>query len=269
MTRVRLVASDLDGTVIRPDGTMSARTLAAFAACEERGVDVVFVTGRPTRWMAPVARETGHRGIAVCSNGAVVYDLGAERVVRTRALSGEDVRGAVAALRAVLPGAAFALETLAGFRREPGFLPRHELARAVPAGTLEELLQDDPTVVKLLCRDGTSTADPMLALARPALHGIAEPVHSNSADSMVEIAALGVSKASTLAEVAAERSIDPAEVVAFGDMPNDVPMLRWAGLGVAVADAHPEALEAAAEVAPPCEQDGVAQVLERLLAHSP
>ena len=82
----------------------------------------------------------------------------------------------------------------------------------------------------------------------------------------IEIAALGVSKASTLALIAETRQIDPADVVAFGDMPNDVPMLRWAGRGYAMADGHAEAIEAADDVAPPCEQDGVAQVLERLLA---
>jgi hydroxymethylpyrimidine pyrophosphatase-like HAD family hydrolase len=91
-------------------------------------------------------------------------------------------------------------------------------------------------------------------------------VHSDAADSLLEIAALGVSKASTLAVLAEEQGLGPQDVVAFGDMPNDVPMLRWAGLGVAVADAHPEALAAASLVAPACSDDGVAQVVERLLA---
>jgi hypothetical protein len=83
---------------------------------------------------------------------------------------------------------------------------------------------------------------------------------------MLEIAAIGVSKASTLAEVAAGRGIPAEDVVAFGDMPNDVPMLRWAGLGFAMADGHPEAIAAADKTAPPCHDDGVAQVQERLLA---
>jgi hypothetical protein len=124
-------------------------------------------------------------------------------------------------------------------------------------------------VVKVLCRDETSTADPMLRTARAVLRGLAEPVHSDRNGSMVEIAALGVSKASTLAELAVERGVDPEDVVAFGDMPNDVPMLHWAGRGVAVADGHPEALAAADEIAPACVEDGVAQVLERLLPAGP
>jgi len=263
---MRVVASDLDGTIVRSDGTVSERTLAALRACERGGIDIVFVTGRPPRWMAPVARATGHTGIAVCGNGAVVYDLAAERIVRTRGLTVEAVRATVIALRKALPEAVFALETVAGYRREPQFLPHHEAAAAAMAAPIDELLADDPVVLKVLCRDETSTADPMLAAARSVLDGIAEPCHSNTSGSMLEMSAIGVSKASTLADLVAERGVGPQDVVAFGDMPNDVPMLRWAGRGYAMADGHPEAIAAADATAPPCEQDGVAQVLEVLLA---
>ena len=266
---MRLVASDLDGTIVHRDGTVSPRTVAALAACEAAGIDVLFVTGRPPRWMGPVAAATGHHGQAICGNGAVLYDLGTERVVSTRALTARAVLEATAALREVLPDAVFALETTGGYRREPVFLPHHEAARAARVGGVAELLADDPVVVKVLCRVEGMTADPILAAARAVLAGIAEPVHSDSTGSMIEISALGVSKASTLALIAQERGIDPADVVAFGDMPNDVPMLRWAGLGYAMADGHAEALAAADEVAPPCAEDGVAQVLEELLAALP
>jgi len=266
---MRMVASDLDGTVVRPDGTISPRTLAALAACVERDVDVVFVTGRPTRWMAPIARATGHHGLAVCGNGAVVYDLGAERVVRARTLDADAVRTMVQRLRAVMPAAAFALETVDGYRREPGFSVRDEPVDGVLTAGLEELLADGPEVVKVLCRDETSTADPMLLLARAEMAGVAEPVHSGPLGCMIEISAAGVSKASTLEDLARDRGVGAADVVAFGDMPNDVPMLLWAGRSFAMADGHPEAIEAAGGLAPPCEQDGVAQVLEALLRELP
>lgn len=263
---MRLVASDLDGTIVRADGTVSRRTLSALSACEAAGVAVLFVTGRPARWMPPIAAATGHHGLAICGNGALVYDLGTEQVVSTRALTAAAVADATAALRRVLPEAVFALETVTGMRREPGFVPTHPSARSAPSGSVPELLADDPVVVKLLCRVEGAGADAMLHAARAVLRGIAEPVHSNSGGSMIEISALGVSKASTLALVAQQRRIDPTDVVAFGDMPNDVPMLRWAGRGYAMADGHEEAIAAADEIAPPCGQDGVAQVLERLLA---
>jgi hydroxymethylpyrimidine pyrophosphatase-like HAD family hydrolase len=269
---VRMVACDLDGTVVRADGTVSARTLAAFDACERAGVDVVFVTGRPPRWLPPIADVTGHRGLAVCANGALVVDLTSFGVVRVTPLPPAAVLEVADRLRAKLPGAVFALETLDGVRREPGFMPRHEHARAARTGTLPELLAGDPGVVKLLCRQDPlprrqrRSADELLEIARVELAGIAEPVHSDPWGAMLEIAAPGVSKASGLAGLAAERGIDAADVVAFGDMPNDVPMLRWAGRGYAMSGGHPEAVEAAGRVAPPCEDDGVAQVVEDLLS---
>ena len=262
---MRMVACDLDGTIVRPDRSVSARTVAVLAACERARVRVVFVTGRPPRWMAPVADATGHRGVAVCANGAVVYDMTAERILATRALARKGVLDVAAALRRAVPGGAFALETLAGFRREPAYVSRRGLEKAL-VGPLRALLADDPVVVKLLYRRQDGVADAMLAVARQALDGLAEPVHSDGAGSLLEISAPGVSKASTLAEIATRGGVGREDVVAFGDMPNDVPMLRWAGLGYAVADGHREALAAADRVAPPCAEDGVARVLEQLLA---
>jgi HAD superfamily hydrolase (TIGR01484 family) len=261
---MRLVACDLDGTIVRRDGSVTARTVAALGACEGAGVRVVFVTGRPPRWMAPVADATGHHGVAVCANGAVVYDLAAERVIRTRGIPLEVVREVARLVRRAVPGGAFAVETMDGFRREPGYHPRRGVD-GMPVGRLDELIADDPLVVKLLYRLDSGVADDMLAAARTALEGIAEPVHSDAASGMLEIAAAGVSKASTLADLAAQDGIGPEDVVAFGDMPNDVPMLLWAGAGYAMAGGHPEAVAAAGRTAPACEDDGVAQVLEQLL----
>lgn len=267
MVPVRVVASDLDGTIVRPDGGISARTLAALRACLDRGIDVLFVTGRPPRWMVPIAEATGLRGTVVCGNGAVVYDLGAARIVRSRTFEVATVRRVVHVLRDLLPGSHFALETATGFRREPGFVVHHDDADAPPPpeGDLDELLVDRPAVFKVLCRAERGRADAMLALARTALVGVAEPVHSSSTFPLLEISAPGVSKASALAEFVRERGLTAADVVAFGDMPNDVAMLRWAGRGYAMADGHPEALAAADGIAPPCAEDGVARVLEVLL----
>lgn len=260
------MACDLDGTLVCADGGISARTVAALAACQDAGLIVVFVTGRPPRWMAAVSEATGHRGVAICGNGALVVDLGTGDVVETHALSVRTVLRSAQLLRERLPAAVFALETLDGYRREPEFRPRWESIPAAMTAVLPQLLADDPVVLKLLCRVRGGVADELLAAARLVLHGVAEPVHSNSADHLLEISAPGVSKASTLALFAQQRGLGPDDVVAFGDMPNDVPMLRWAGRGYAMADGHPEALAAADGVAPPCAEDGVAQVLERLLA---
>jgi hydroxymethylpyrimidine pyrophosphatase-like HAD family hydrolase len=80
---------------------------------------------------------------------------------------------------------------------------------------------------------------------------------------LIEISALGVTKATGLAEAAELLSLDASSVVAFGDMPNDIEMLRWAGHGVAMANAHEDVLAVADEITAPNVEDGVAQVLER------
>lgn len=268
---VRLVASDLDGTLVRSDGSVSARTRAAIAACRERGVEVVAVTGRPPRWLAGpggLAEAVGS-GLAVCANGALVYDLGRGRVVRTHLFARDDVLAAAAVLRAAVPGAVVAVETLTGFRRTPEYVPRFDAGVPAPVGALEDLLADDPGVVKLLVRAEGRACDEVLAVATAALGGIGLATHSGARDGLVEVSAAGVSKAGTLAELAAERGIGAAEVAAFGDMPNDLAMLRWAGRGYAMASGHPDVIAAVDGVAPACEDDGVAQVLEELLALTP
>ena len=257
----RLVATDLDGTIVRSDGTISARTVRVLAALEERGVDVVFVTGRPPRWMHPIADATGHRGEAICANGAYVYDLHAEQVTEAFLLEPALAREVVRRVRTVLPRPTFAVEAPGGFAHEPGYPARWEVDKPRLA-PIEELL--DRPVAKLLVRDESGLGDDLLALARPVLDGVAEVVHSNSRDSLLEVAAPGVSKASTLARLCTERGIAREQVVAFGDMPNDLPLLAWAGTPYAMGNGHAEVLGAVSRRAPACDEDGVACVLEDL-----
>jgi Cof subfamily protein (haloacid dehalogenase superfamily) len=267
---MQMVACDLDGTIVCDDGTISERTLAALRECERLGIHVVFVTGRPPRWMDSIVKMTGHQGLALCGNGAVVLDLATNQVVQSRGLDPATVLTMTSRLREHLPGASFALETLTGYRREPAYVPRHDVGLKVATGTLGELLADRPTVIKVLCRQDvehadTLDSDEMLAIARRVLGDTVEVVHSDPAAHMLEISAPGVTKASALAWLAAGLGVEASEVVAFGDMPNDVPMLIWAGAGYAMTGGHPEAIAAASRQAPPCAQDGVAQVLEGLL----
>jgi hydroxymethylpyrimidine pyrophosphatase-like HAD family hydrolase len=266
MAPPRLVATDLDGTLVRSDGTVSGRTRAALAAVEEAGSVLVMVTGRPPRWMAPVVEETGHRGLAVCANGAVVYDLHTERVVHASLLDADAASAVVAALRRDVPGVAFAVErgpvdgVPGGFAREHAYVPRWDVGD-VEVGELAALCEAG--VVKLLARHEELGSDALLAAARASLGGLAEATHS-STDGLLEISASGISKASGLAALASQHGVDAADVVAFGDMPNDLPMLAWAGHAVAMGNAHPEVRAAADEVTATNDDDGVALVLERL-----
>ena len=259
---IGLIATDLDGTIVRADESVSARTLAALDRAMGVGVRVVFVTGRPPRWMSTVADVTGHRGLAICANGAFVYDMGSEAVTQTFAIAPDAAQVAAARLQEVLPHPAFAVESSNGFGHDAAYIPRWDVDPRVVA-PIEELI--DRPVAKLLVRDETLSGDEMLRRARPVLAGQVEVTHSNMNDCLLEISALGVSKATTLAKLAADWGIAQSDVVAFGDMPNDLEMIQWAGRGYAMANSHPEVLAAADHIAPTIQEDGVAQIVEHLL----
>ena len=258
-----LVATDLDGTIVRADGSISSRTVAALRRVTDTGAELVFVTGRPPRWMAPIADATGHRGLAICANGALVYDLESERVVESRLLEAAVVADLMKSLRGAVPGLRFAVES------EIDMLHEVDYELSWDGGYPGVRRAQDPAdlagspVAKLLVRHADSDADSLLARTREVVGDLAELTHS-SRGGLVEISAVGVTKATTLAALCAERGIEAAEVLAFGDMPNDLAMLSWAGTAYAVANAHPEVLAAVERHTGSVEEDGVAQVLEQL-----
>jgi Cof subfamily protein (haloacid dehalogenase superfamily) len=269
---VRLFASDLDGTLVRSDGTISAASRTALKRAAEAGILVVFVTGRPARWLHEIGDETGHTGMAVAANGAVLYDLRTETVLREQLLPPELLRALTAELRAAFPAVRFGVEYGTAFGYEPGYRHEWEINPSrdhrgnplpVPVVAPLDRIITAPAV-KLLAKDLDADPDHFLAAAA-AVVGDSATVTTSSRHGLLEIAAPGVTKASGLAEVAATHGIEPAEVVAVGDMPNDVAMLSWAGRGYAVGNAHPSVLAVADEVLPSNDDDGVAVLIERLL----
>ncbi|NUU25556.1 MAG: HAD family hydrolase [Streptomycetaceae bacterium] len=262
--RPRLVATDLDGTIVRSDGTISDRTLAALDAVEAAGAHVVFVTGRPPRWMDKVAAVTGHHGLAICGNGAVLYDLRTERIVDTHPMDVTAARKVAGLIRSEIPDVCFAVETATGFMHEPAYPPlERDLAIVHAIAPVEELL--DGPVLKLLARHPSLPPDEFLQQTRTAAGAYAEFTHSSKI-ALVEISALGISKATTLASYCTHHGITAGEVVAFGDMPNDLPMLTWAGQPYAVANAHPTVLAAVPNHTASNDDDGVAQIVEKLFS---
>ncbi|MER5941284.1 HAD-IIB family hydrolase [Streptomyces sp. NPDC001928] len=271
--RPRLIATDLDGTLLRDDKSVSPRTIAALAAAEEAGVEVFFVTGRPARWMNVVSDHVHGHGLAICGNGAAVVDLhggpGAHRFVKVRELARENALDAVRLLREAAPGTVYAVEQTYGFYQEPDYPKLHmeipdELAPA------EDLLSPDAPgagepVLKILAYHPTLDPDGFLTVARLAI-GDRANVTRSSPSALLEISGPGVSKASTLALCCAERGISHEEVVAFGDMPNDVEMLTWAGQSYAMGNAHPDVVAAASGRTVANNEDGVAVIIEQMLA---
>ena len=263
MDGIRLVASDLDGTLLLPDETVSERTRAALAAARRAGVTVVLVSGRQPRSLGPIAERIGVGGIAICANGALVWDLDSGTMVDATPLAAELATRLVHALREAISGVLFAVELEGGFGHERGWF---EGTTTVRPGVLEadalELITGP--VIKLLVRHPSM---PFAELAERAGKAVGEDAVATWAGlRLVEISAAGVTKAFALERLCQRLGIDASEVVAVGDMPNDLAMLGWAGTAVAVANADQEVLDAADEVTAANVEDGVAQLLERILA---
>jgi Cof subfamily protein (haloacid dehalogenase superfamily) len=261
-TPVRLVATDLDGTLVRSDGTISDRTAAALIAAEAAGIDVVFVTGRPLRWAEDVFAYVGGHGFAIVSNGALVWDVANCAVQRVRAIDAAVALEVTERMRQAVPDSHFAVETIAGIALEHGFMERYPVPPGAVRGTAEEIVTGP--VFKLLARHETLEPQEYWDLARATVGDLVEVTWS-SATTLLEMSAYGVTKASTVALFCEERGIAPQEVVAFGDMPNDLPMLGWAGTSYAMENAHPTVRAVATHVAGTNDDDGVAQVIEQLL----
>ncbi|HKG25212.1 MAG TPA: HAD family hydrolase [Thermomicrobiales bacterium] len=264
---IRLIASDLDGTLLRSDRSVSDRTRAALAAAQERGIVVVLATARPpltTRLFADQAGITGH---AICSNGAILYDIARDELLGHQTLDAAAARRLIVALRDAAPGVCFALVQGMEFACEPNYAA---IARVEDHGRLlDEIrlgealaLLASPTTKLVVRHPERLPPDLLTTIQGLGLDGF-EATHSGAP--FLEVVAAGVTKGWALAELCAMLGIDAAEVVAFGDAPNDAAMLRWAGHGVAVANAYSVALEAADEVTHSNDEDGVAVIMERLL----
>jgi hydroxymethylpyrimidine pyrophosphatase-like HAD family hydrolase len=279
--RPLLVASDVDGTLLDPLEKVTPRTAAVIERVVAAGMPFILVTGRPPRWVTPVARATGLAGYAVCTNGAAVYDLAADRVVSARDVDPVRLNDVTRALRAVLPDIRVATERTptsatstvgpAAFATEPGFRNPWGNPAGIKTGSGQDGENNElPTAevlghpaTKLLIRHRELSSSELAAAAMSVLDGIGLEVTYSTDRGLIELSAAGVTKATGLAEVCERLGVEADRVVAFGDMPNDVAMLRWSGHGVAMANAHEQVLAAADEVTAPNSADGVAQVLER------
>lgn len=256
-----LVACDIDGTLLRTDGTLSPRTAVVLAALP---VPAVLVTGRPVRWLRQLYDQMVEPLPAVCANGAVVYDPDTDEILRAEPLSVDLLLDVTKRLREAVPDIALAVEvedgrsfwyeeawpmTWDGEHRQVRLLANPEQLTAVPA-------------VKLLARSAGCAPDEFFELVSRTLGAAAEITHSSSS-ALAEISAAGVTKAAGLAWLCEREGFAQKQVVAFGDMPNDVPMLAWAGHAVAMANAHPAVREVADEETLSNDEDGVAVYLSR------
>ena len=264
--RPKLIATDLDGTIVAHYGDITQRTIDTFKKAHAMGVEIFFVTGRPPRWM-PEIKEAFGIGNAICGNGAMLYDLHNDKVIEEWLIPVDAQLEAVDRLRTAIPQISFAVESHNYFHREKAYIPRWDVGLDnVGVEKIEEIVTSPALKLLARCSQQELSSDEMLAIAKVELEGLVTVTHSNPSDSLLEISALGVSKGLTLAKMAERLGIDAADCVSFGDNPNDFSMLQWCGRSYAMADGHPDGPKHAKSVALPHTDDGVAIVIEELLA---
>ena len=267
----KAIATDLDGTLLRTDKTVSPRTRAAIHAAEDQGLLVVIATGRPPRWIPPVVEELGERGLVVCANGASIYDPKRHELIDRIELAPDVLLSLVDDLEEAFPGAIFGVEQGLEYAIDEVIEPRGDELRwagsgeGMRVGPIRQFL--DRPAVKLTIRLPYPAPAGSAAIAQEVAGPRASVTHSTS-EAFLELAHPSVHKGAMVERVLARSGIAPADVVAFGDMPNDIELVQWAGHGVAVANADPRLIAAADEVTASNDDDGVALVIERVLAEA-
>ncbi|EOM74519.1 HAD-IIB family hydrolase [Rhodococcus rhodnii] len=270
MNDIRLVATDLDETLLRSDHSVSARTAAALAAAEGAGIEIVWATARARHSVGALAAEAGFRGLAVCANGAVALDLadGTPVITNTIDIEIEAAAAAMAAVRELLPGVVFANVGPTTFVAEPSYAGLCEFVDHYRHPHEMDLAETLPSIaepmVKIVARHPDVPASELYRLVLASAPTGVAVTHSGAP--YIEMAAAGVSKAAALAELVHRRGLTAANVAAIGDAINDVPMLEWAGTALCPATAMPEVRALADRILPGNDDDGVAQYLEELAA---
>ena len=279
MPRIRLVALDLDGTLLNSEKLISPRNLAALAALEERGILMVPITGRPFQGLPPCVLDLPGLRYTVTSNGATIRDLARNTILLERHLSAQ------AALAALDAGRDFPMIREV-FRAGVGYLSQGDLdalcqryqadpamrryvldSRKVLPGTVEDFLLADGEAVEELFFLTDSVAEKQRLYQRLApLPGIAfaDPFPRD-----LEVIAQGIDKGESLRYLLELLGLSPQEVLARGDRASDISMLHLAGIGVAPANADPEVKDAANHITASCDQDAVALALERFVLNDP
>lgn len=267
MTRPRLIATDLDGTFLAADGSVSAPNARAVARAAELGIPFVAVTGRPSRWLGPVAGLPGLHPTVIVSNGAACFDLSSGRHRRVRGIDPAAALSLAADLREAVPGIQFGVENGDSFGCEPDCPSAEREVPGTAVGALTTLLDGGAPVLKLLGYHDDLESEALALRAAAACAGRLTLTHSTwrGRPGLIEFSAAGTDKGAALRDLCADLDIAAADVAAFGDMPNDASMLAWSGHPFVVANAHPSLLMDAYQVVEDNDSSGVGRTVRRLL----
>ncbi|WP_020106498.1 Cof-type HAD-IIB family hydrolase [Nocardia sp. 348MFTsu5.1] len=263
-----LIASDVDGTLIDDNNLVPELVRTMISKATSAGATFVIATGRPPRWIAEITDQLDFEPYAVCANGAIVYDAATDRILHSETLAASVLEKLAEFAYQQIPGCGLAVERVGNSAHDaatPPFVATSGYKHAwlnpdhIEMSEADVLSRD---AVKMLVRRPEMTSDEMARRMAAVVGDLADVTYSTD-NGLIELAAPGVSKASGLKVLARLRDLPVDASIAFGDMPNDIEMLRWATRGFAMADGHQAAIDAADEIAPDNNSGGVGQVLAR------
>jgi Cof subfamily protein (haloacid dehalogenase superfamily) len=258
----KLLATDIDGTMLRSDGTLSPRVEAALHAAVAAGVEVVPATGRPYHVARDVIEWLNIREYWIFANGAITRHLDRGQLVRGFWMDPTIAQGLVVELRQDLPGARFAVELEDEVAYEPGF--EHVVPTAPPYPPVDDVLDHlRGRVQKVLVFDHDTHIDELYRRVQASVGD--EAVATYSGLPFIEVSGRLVTKATALELLCDDLGVDRADVVSVGDNHNDISMLEWAGRSFAMGNASADAAAVAGGMLPTSDEDGLAVLVERLL----
>ncbi|WP_416070127.1 HAD family hydrolase [Streptomyces scabiei] len=259
----KLIATDLDGTLLRSDDSISRRTREALTAATAAGAAHIVVTGRAVPWTRHILDDLGYTGLAVCGQGAQVYDAGEHRLLTAVTLDRQLAAVALAKIEAAV-GPLHLAASRAGLEGEVLVGPGYALQGSLPTTPLTDVsdLWAAP-LNKIYIQHPTLTTDELTEASRQAAGGFVTVAMAG--EGILELLPLGLTKATGLSLAARRLGAKRTDTIAFGDMPNDIPMFTWSTHGVAMDNAHADLKAVADEVTTSNDDDGIAEVLDRLL----
>lgn len=290
----RLLATDLDGTFLTSDGSVTKENREALAAARKKNLDVIFITGRPARWLRGIADAADHYNLIIGANGGFVADMRSMKVTSAIPADSYELQRVVERILSRYPDATFAIErTYVGmpiaestglaykemqvstlsdyeFAVTPGYEARWRVNQEIPVESIENLIVQ-PDITKLLIKPADPTgwnSDTWLEKVTPLIGDQLQATHASQDVVLAEVAAKGVTKGAAIAALATKMGLTAEDVAAVGDMPNDVSMLEWVGEPWAVGNAHPEVLAVTENRLPHHDESPVAQLIADLLSRN-
>lgn len=254
-----LLALDIDDTLTTFLGSIDEPVADAIGRASAAGITVVLATGRSLSTTAPIARAAGLDGWVVCSNGAVLATVEPETIVESITF---DPGPLLDLLTTMLPDAVYAVEDARGIFHTTEIFAAGALGMSIRKVPFEHLLADP--VVRVVVRSAEHGDEGFGSIVREL--GMHSVIFGVGDVAWMDIGPQGVNKATMLADLCMRLDVNPARVACVGDSWNDIEMLRWAGLGVAMGSAPPRVREAANAVTSAVPGQGVIDVIDALLS---